>query len=427
MKKKLFFPFFLFLLLIVINLDSINVYGMDDGGKCGPEAEWSVNGNGVLTISGAGKITENPWRLKYLYQISEVVVSDGITEIGDRIFSGLYADKVQLGKDVVKIGKSAFWSCSALKEIYLPESVKEIGAFAFAECKKLKVVKLSTNVKVIPENTFSGCKKLKEISLVSVSEIAQGAFSDCRSLDGISFGEKLTKIKNGAFEDCSGLSWISFSEGKPQVGKNAFKGCYLLRKVINHSLLDISLSSQQGGVIWKQNGKRVKKVSAGKTAVGTGKTYKIIYKNLKGKIYGKLPKSYRFTQVKKLPLKGKRDGYCLYGWRYGTDGWTLDISGFRGNIKLSPCWIKYEINKVSADTSTLFLNAGGGFFASYGMKIRYSEKRDMAGAQYRRLTYDKGMVKLSGLKRGKKYYIQFRAVQEEYHTPWSNKIVMKNL
>lgn len=38
----------------------------------------------------------------------------------------------------------------------------------------------------------------------------------------------------------------------------------------------------------------------------------------------------------------------------------------------------------------------------------------------------KGSITLKGLKKGKKYYVQFRSLDEDYETPWSNPIVLQN-
>ena len=65
--------------------------------------------------------------------------------------------------DVAKIGNNAFYNCSSLTSVTIPNSVTVIGDSAFSECSSL------TNI-TIPNN---------------ITEIGKGAFSDCRSLTSV--------------------------------------------------------------------------------------------------------------------------------------------------------------------------------------------------------------------------------------------------
>ena len=60
-------------------------------------------------------------------------------------------------------------------------------------------------------------------------------------------------------------------------------------------------------------------------------------------------------------------------------------------------------------------------------QIRYSENRNMKKSKKEVDSSPwKGSMTLKGLKKGKKYYVQFRTVEEDYETPWSNPIVIQN-
>ena len=95
-------------------------------GSCGDKLTWTLGNDGVLEISGEGKMYDfdfeakegensfNPWTL-YRDQIKKVVVNDGVEYIGN----------------------FAFFGFAELEEVEISDSVKEIGENAFEGCDKL--------------------------------------------------------------------------------------------------------------------------------------------------------------------------------------------------------------------------------------------------------------------------------------------------
>lgn len=79
---------------------------------------------------------------------------------------------------VTSIGTEAFYNCSGLIFIILPNSVTSIGSSAFSSCSGLKYVTLPNSVTSINSNAFSGCSGLTTITLPnSVTSINSSAFS----------------------------------------------------------------------------------------------------------------------------------------------------------------------------------------------------------------------------------------------------------
>ena len=74
-----------------------------------------------------------PWR-EYLNQITNIVVEDGVTHVGDFCFTGSSTSTITLGKDLTTIGKSAFYNCSNVTNLTIPVRVRNIGAEAFGGC-----------------------------------------------------------------------------------------------------------------------------------------------------------------------------------------------------------------------------------------------------------------------------------------------------
>ena len=130
-----------------------------DSGECGGYVTWTLDSNGLLTISGTGWISDVGYYesnyFKYKHSIKKVVISHGIT-----------------GIDV-----SAFKDCSSLESVIIPNSVTSIGSGAFYGCSNLESVTIQGGVEKIESNAFYNCKNLKSVTIPrSVKRIAKNAF-----------------------------------------------------------------------------------------------------------------------------------------------------------------------------------------------------------------------------------------------------------
>ena len=91
--------------------------------------------------------------------------------------------KYTIRKGVKVIGNSAFWLCSSLTNINIPNSVTTIGEGAFARCKSLTSINIPNSVTTIGEGAFDGCKSLTCIYIPdSVTTIDSGAFGNCNNI-----------------------------------------------------------------------------------------------------------------------------------------------------------------------------------------------------------------------------------------------------
>ena len=106
-------------------------------GSCGDKLTWTLSNDGVLEISGEGKMYDfyfeakedensfNPWTL-YRDQIKKVVVKDGVEYIGNFAFFGFAElEEAQISDSVKEIGENAFEGCDKLDKTTLPEVFTE--------------------------------------------------------------------------------------------------------------------------------------------------------------------------------------------------------------------------------------------------------------------------------------------------------------
>ena len=158
---------------------------------------------------------------------------------------------------VTSIGSYAFYECSSLTSINIPEGVTSIGDDAFRGCSRLTSINIPEGVTSIGSYAFYGCSSLTSITLSEgVTSIGDYAFYYCSSLTSINIPEGVTRIGSSAFEGCSRLTSITLSEGVTSIGSYAFYGCSSLYSVtIGSGVLSIGNDafSTPEKVIWLTN------------------------------------------------------------------------------------------------------------------------------------------------------------------------------
>ena len=203
----------------------------------------------TLTIRGSGAMEDylmsghQPWR-SFRDQITSVVVSPGVTSIGNLAFTRFSKlIHVDIADSVVSIGEGVFSECSSLTNITVPQSVTYIGVNAFDSCTNLSSITLSTNnITSIRPHTFSGCSELSSIVIPDgVTSIQSGAFFNCTKLTSITIPGSVTSIGPNAFKNCTNLTSITIPGSVTSIGLNVFDGCT--------SLNDISYSGTSESVI----------------------------------------------------------------------------------------------------------------------------------------------------------------------------------
>ena len=190
-------------------------------------------------------------------------VTSKVTSIGYQAFyycSGLTS--VTIPNSVTSIGEWAFYCCTGLTSVTIPGSVTSIGSEAFRGCSGLTSVTIPGSVTSIGDYAFYGCSGLTSVAIPnSVTSIGEWAFRDCSGLTSvhitdlaawckITFGdnplryahhlylnnqeitdlvipESVTSIGEWAFEGCSGLTSVTIPGSVTSIVGGAFEGCNL--------------------------------------------------------------------------------------------------------------------------------------------------------------------------------------------------------
>ena len=113
---------------------------------------------------------------------------------------------------VTAIGYGAFYDCSGLRLVTIPNSVTSIGTYAFRGCTGLTSVTIGKNVANIGDGAFDGCNGLTSVTIPeSVTTIGRDAFSHCTGLTEVTIGKSVTTIGSWAFHD-TGLKKVYISD-----------------------------------------------------------------------------------------------------------------------------------------------------------------------------------------------------------------------
>ena len=257
MKRRLFALLLSFaLLLTLLSQLAPQVSAEEYSGTCGAEGDnllWSFDPeSGTLTITGSGAMITGPgvypWE-SYRGEIIHVNLPDGLTTIGNYAFYHCSSLKeITLPDTLIDIGFSAF-SESGLEQVTIPSSVRRIRENAFRwtpladpngsnwqdngfylddwliEGRAAKLtVKPGTHW--IADRPFSYCETyLEEVVLPdSLKEIPSDCFCTCKKVTSITIPSSVTAISDDAFA-CSGVISVTIPDSVLSIGNQAFDGC----------------------------------------------------------------------------------------------------------------------------------------------------------------------------------------------------------
>ena len=168
--------------------------------------------------------------------LTSITIPNSVTCIGNSAFDGCSGlTSITIPNSVTFIDDFAFYGCSGLTSITIPNSVTSIRKKLFGYCRGLTSITIPNSVTSIGEGAFEGCSGLTSITIPnSVTSIGNLAFSKCRGLTSITISNGVTSIGNGLFDSCSGLTSITIPNSVTSIDAWAFCGCRNLSKVISN-------------------------------------------------------------------------------------------------------------------------------------------------------------------------------------------------
>jgi len=182
--------------------------------KCGNDLTWTINADGVLTISGTGEMwSYYSWTPS---EIKEVIINFGATSIGSKAFYNCTnLTKVSLPNSITNVGELAFYNCS-FSDIVVPDSVTTIGKNAFRACSELTSMTIPFVGGSPTSNTTMGylfnnsTTNLKTITVTNAETLSSQAFRYCSNVETIKLPNTLTSIDSSTFSYCTKLEDVYY-------------------------------------------------------------------------------------------------------------------------------------------------------------------------------------------------------------------------
>ena len=134
---------------------------------------------------------------------------------------------------LISVGNFAFWNCSSLTSLVLPDCLTQVGRLAFGKCSSLTSVVLPNSLTQLNDGAFAGSSSLTSVVLPdSLTQLGDGAFGACSSLTSVVMSYSLTSVGTGAFQDCPSLTSVVLPDSLTQLGDAAFSQCTSLTSVV---------------------------------------------------------------------------------------------------------------------------------------------------------------------------------------------------
>ena len=176
--------------------------------------------------------------------LDSVTIPNSVTWIGEQAFSRCSAlTSITIPNSVTSIGLEAFWGCLGLTSITIPNSVTSIGDSAFSDCSGLTSIRVEDGntkydsrddcnaiIETTTNTLIRGCQNT--IIPNSVTSIRGFAFSGCSGLISVTIPNSVTSIGEFAFCECKDLTSIIIPNSVTSIEEVIFYGCKSLTSII---------------------------------------------------------------------------------------------------------------------------------------------------------------------------------------------------
>ena len=188
--KRLFLLFFSALLCTAVSAHDFEVDGI----------YYRITSSSDLTVS----VTYQGSSYKSAVYSGSVVIPEKVT----------YDSKEY---SVTSIGERAFYECSGLTSITIPNSVTSIGQYAFESCSGLTAVHIT--------DLSAWCKIEFGYYNSNPTRYAHHLYLNGEEITNLVIPDDITSIGNYAFYGCSGLTSVTIPNSVTSIGNWAFGKC----------------------------------------------------------------------------------------------------------------------------------------------------------------------------------------------------------
>ena len=289
--KKVLLSFLLTLLPMLASAEAVEIdgiwYNLIPKAK---EAEVTSNPNtysGDVVIPPSVKYNGQPYSVTSIgggafyncSSLTSVTIPNSVTSIGDDAFyycfgltsvniSDLAAwCNIKFGSNPLDYANHLYINGNEITNLVIPNSVTSISQAAFSRCSGLTSVTIPNSVTSIGKYAFYYCSGLTSVAIPnSVTSIGDYAFCNCSGLTSVAIPNSVTYIGKLAFEDCTSLSSVIIGSSVTSIGSSAFGGCSGLTSVT----IPNSVESIDGSAFYGCSGLTSVTIPSSVTSIGDG-------------------------------------------------------------------------------------------------------------------------------------------------------------
>jgi len=380
----------------------------------------------VTTHSGVTRIL--PFAFSECGPLDKVTLAKGLEFIGEGAFfsSGLKRLDIPEGVKVIETG--AFHQSQSLESISFPASLEYLGTYMLGFSEKLKTVTFAEGcrIDILDKDTFYSCTALKNVNIPeSVRTLGQYAFAECKALTHLKLPDNLTTIMCYAFQNCPNLKELEIPASVTTIGTDVFDGCTALTLVVVKG----SYAEQYA----REQGLSYRTVSAPTPVPTATPAPKVKLSKctatVKSQVYtGKALKPAITVKYGKVALKKGTDYTVTYAKNKAVGTATATLKGkgkYTGTKKVSfkilPPAVALSQLKAGVKSFSATWKKGT---ANTGYQLQYALKKNFSGAKTVKVAKARTLkATVKALKSGKTYYVRVRAYKtvgrKNYYSAWS--------
>ena len=188
-------------------------------GTCGDNLTWTLDADGLLTISGTGAmddysgLSSAPWT-SYQNDIITIVIEEGVASVGDYAFTMLpLLENITISETVTSIGQCAIIYCDSLENLYIPETVESIGDRALMCNRSLASIQVAENNQYFINDAYGYLYTKDMTVLISATCGYSGTYQ---------IPEGVETVEAYAFSMVTGATEVQIPSTVTEVGELAF-------------------------------------------------------------------------------------------------------------------------------------------------------------------------------------------------------------